>query len=65
MWQVAPLLAEGKLVHLLPGCVQPANVWAVYPMRLERSAKLRVAVEFLVQWFQPRAPLAGVAKSAK
>jgi LysR family transcriptional activator of dmlA len=60
MWQVAPLLAEGKLVQVLPGCLQPANVWAVYPVRLERSAKLRVAVEFLVQWFQPRAPRGGV-----
>ncbi len=52
MWQVAPLLAEGQLVQVLPGCLQPANVWAVYPMRLERSAKLRLAVEFLVQWFK-------------
>jgi len=56
MWQVASLLAEGKLVQVLPGCLQPANVWAVYPVRLERSAKLRVAVEFLVQWFQPHKP---------
>lgn len=55
MWQVAPLLREGRLVQVLPGCRQPANVWAVYPERLERSAKLRVAVEFLVQWFQTRA----------
>ncbi len=52
MWQVAPLLAEGRLVQVLPGCRQPANVWAVYPVRLERSAKLRVAVEFLVEWFR-------------
>lgn len=52
MWQVAPLLAQGRLVQVLAGCTQPANVWAVYPVRLERSAKLRVAVEFLVQWFK-------------
>lgn len=52
MWQVAPMLADGTLVQILPDCLQPANVWAVYPVRLERSAKLRVAVEFLVQWFQ-------------
>lgn len=51
-WHVAPLLAEGKLVRVLPNCLQPANVWAVYPVRLERSAKLRAAVEFLVLWFQ-------------
>ena len=52
IWQVAPMLAQGQLAEVLPGCVQAANVWAVYPTRLERSAKLRVAVEFLVQWFQ-------------
>lgn len=52
LWQVAPLLASGQLVQLLPGCTQPANVWAVYPTRLERSAKLRATVEFLVEWFQ-------------
>jgi hypothetical protein len=28
----------------------------VYPVRLERSAKLRVAVEFLVQWFKAPGP---------
>lgn len=53
MWQVAPLLAEGRLVQVLPACQQSANVWAVYPVRLERSSKLRAVVEFLVQWFQP------------
>jgi LysR family transcriptional activator of dmlA len=52
LWEVAPLLAAGQLVQLLPGCIQPANIWAVYPTRLERSAKLRVAVEFLAQWFK-------------
>lgn len=56
MWQAAPLLEDGRLIQVLPGCVQPANVWAVYPVRLERSAKLRVAVEFLAQWFQTHAP---------
>lgn len=53
MWQVAQLLAEGQLVQVLPAFQQPANVWAVYPVRLERSSRLRAAVEFLVQWFQP------------
>ena len=52
MWQVAPLLSNGTLVQVLPNCVKSANIWAVYPVRLERSAKLRVAVEFLVQWFR-------------
>lgn len=53
---MAPLLEAGKLVEVLPGYRQPANVWAVYPVRLERSAKLRVAVEFLAQWFQSHSP---------
>lgn len=50
VWQVTPLLVTGQLVQLLPGCTQPADIWAVYPVRLERSAKLRVAVDFLAQW---------------
>ncbi len=65
MWQVAQPLGEGKLVQVLPECVQAANVWAVYPVRLERSAKLRVAVEFLVQWFKPRTRSDGVSERAK
>lgn len=56
IWQVAPLLAEGRLVQVLPGWTQPAAVWAVSPLRLEQSAKLRVAVEFLQAWFQGQRP---------
>lgn len=52
VWQVAPLLADGALVQVLPGCRQPADVWAVYPLRLERSARLRAAVEGLEAWFR-------------
>jgi len=51
IWQVAPLLASGELVHIMPTASQPASVWAVYPVRLERSAKLRVTVQFLEEWF--------------
>ncbi|MEY4414024.1 MAG: hypothetical protein RIQ53_1317 [Pseudomonadota bacterium] len=54
LWEVAPLLADGRLVQLLPDCIQPADIWAVYPTRLERSAKLRVAVDFLADWFAAR-----------
>lgn len=52
LWDVAPLLAAGQLVHVLPDYAQQANVWAVYPARLEQSAKVRVCVEFLAQHFQ-------------
>ncbi|MEK8034694.1 LysR substrate-binding domain-containing protein [Ideonella sp. DXS29W] len=56
LWQVGPLLASGRLVHVLPEVTQPADIWAVYPMRLERSAKLRLAVNFLVDWFGRNLP---------
>lgn len=52
VWQVGPLLAQGRLVQVLPGWTQPAGVWAVYAARMERSAKLRVAVSFLENWLQ-------------
>ncbi len=47
LWDVVPDLAAGRLVRVLPEWQQEANVWAVYPTRLERSAKVRVCVEFL------------------
>ncbi|MFB4390798.1 MULTISPECIES: LysR substrate-binding domain-containing protein [unclassified Pseudomonas] len=47
LWDVRPLLEQGRLVQVLPAYSQSANVWAVYPTRLADSAKLRVCVEFL------------------
>jgi LysR family transcriptional activator of dmlA len=52
LWDVAPLLASGALVQVLPEYVQEANVWAVYPPRLGSSAKLRVCIEWLQQSLQ-------------
>lgn len=54
MWDVAALLRAGQLVQVLPEYVQEANVWAVYPSRLDNSAKVRVCVEFLEAWFAAR-----------
>lgn len=54
-WDVAPLLREGVLVQLLPAWTQPAAIWAVYPQRLENSAKVRVCVEFLQASFADEA----------
>ena len=51
LWDVAPLLADGQLVQLLPEWRQEANVWAVYPERLASSAKVRVCVEYLIEAF--------------
>ncbi|CAM4295915.1 LysR substrate-binding domain-containing protein [Comamonas aquatilis] len=52
LWDVRAELAAGTLVQLLPAWRQEANVWAVYPARLSRSAKVRVAVEFLQAFFE-------------
>lgn len=51
LWDVEPLLREGKLVRVLPEWRQEANIWAVYPSRLDNSAKVRVGVEFLQEQF--------------
>ncbi|RGE39842.1 LysR family transcriptional regulator [Comamonas testosteroni] len=51
IWDVQPLLGSGQLLPVLTGWRQDANVWAVYPSRLSRSAKVRVAVEFLQDYF--------------
>lgn len=47
MWDVKPLLQQGRLVQVLADYRQSADVWAVYPTRLANSGKLRVCVEFL------------------
>lgn len=52
LWDVQPLLDQGKLVRVLHDYTQSANVWAVYPTRLSDSAKLRVCVEFLERYFR-------------
>ncbi|MGV8920076.1 MAG: LysR substrate-binding domain-containing protein [Pseudomonas sp.] len=52
VWDVRPLLEQGRLVQVLHDYTQSANVWAVYPTRLANSGKLRVCVEFLQQHFQ-------------
>ena len=52
LWDVGAQLQAGRLVQVLPQWQQEANVWAVYPTRLERSAKVRVCVEFLQEYFR-------------
>ena len=52
MWDVKPMLEQGRLVQVLHDYSQSANVWAVYPTRLSESAKLRVCVEFLEEYFR-------------
>lgn len=52
LWDVKPLLEQGRLVQVLSDYSQPANVWAVYPTRLAYSGKLRACVEFLETHFK-------------
>jgi LysR family transcriptional activator of dmlA len=52
MWNVKPMLGQGRLVQVLHEYTLSANVWAVYPTRLSQSAKLRVCVEFLEEYFR-------------
>jgi LysR family transcriptional activator of dmlA len=47
MWDVKPLLDSGQLVRILPQYIQEANVWAVYPERLESSAKIKACIDWL------------------
>lgn len=50
-WDVAEDLQQGRLLPLLPDLFQQADVWAVYPERSSASAKVRVCIGFLQQWF--------------
>jgi len=56
VWDVAALLQSGQLLQLLPEWRQEANVWAVYPTRLDRSAKVRACVEFLQEYLAQAMP---------
>ncbi|TKJ84469.1 LysR family transcriptional regulator [Pseudomonas koreensis] len=52
LWDVKPLLEQGRLVQVLDDYSHSANVWAVYPTRLAHSGKLRACVEFLQAHFK-------------
>lgn len=51
IWDVRPQLQSGQLVQVLADYAQEANIWAVYPSRLDNSAKVRACVEFLQEYF--------------
>lgn len=51
----APEIASGRLVPLLEDrMLEGAGIFAVYPHRRYLPAKVRVFVDFLVQWFKAR-----------
>lgn len=58
-WDVCDSIQQQRLVQVLPEHYQRADIWAVYAAPLASSAKVRVTVEFLRQYFAERyqAPL--------
>ncbi|WP_082432308.1 LysR substrate-binding domain-containing protein [Pseudomonas sp. NBRC 111124] len=58
-WDVHDSLADGRLVQVLEGYRQSADIWAVYTAPLAGSAKVRVAVEFFRQFFTDRFQMPG------
>lgn len=47
VWDVAPQLADGSLVRVLPAYSEPADVWAVCSTRTSRSARVAVCIAYL------------------
>jgi LysR family transcriptional activator of dmlA len=52
LWDVADTLQSKRLVQVLPAYRQSAEVWAVSPVRLSTSGKVRVCVRFLQEQLQ-------------
>ena len=52
IWDVAENLNTGELIRVLPAYRQSAEVWAVSPVRLSSSGKVRVCVRFLQEQLQ-------------
>jgi len=50
-WDCQASLDAGTLVRVLPAYDWPADIWAVTTGRLSDSAKVRVCVKFLQDWF--------------
>lgn len=65
-WDVLDYLADGRLVLVLPDCETPAaDIYAVYPRRLQMSARVRSFVDFIAAEFaQPRAVTPASAQAA-
>ena len=59
IWDVGTMIENGQLVRVLPDYRQNANIWAVYPVESKQSAKIRVCVEFLRQYFDQAEALSG------
>lgn len=53
-WDVAPYLATGELVAVLPQWYQEANIWAVYTQRAAESQRIKVFLDFLAAYFNEK-----------
>ncbi|RZL64661.1 MAG: LysR family transcriptional regulator [Variovorax sp.] len=52
LYAAAPLIADGRLVALLPDCVpQALGVHGIYASRKQMSTALRTLIDFLALWF--------------
>jgi len=52
LYAVAPLIAQGRLVALLPGYTpQTLGVHGIYSSRRQMSSALRTLIDFLAAWF--------------
>lgn len=47
IWDIHQELNDGKLIRILNNYWQDADIWAIYPTRLNNSAKLKSCVHFL------------------
>lgn len=52
IWDARTHLDSGLLVNILPDYTQEANIWAVYPERLSSSAKIKLCVKHMEEFFQ-------------
>lgn len=52
LYSAAPLIADGRLVALLPDCApQRMGIYGIYTSRQHMSPALRTMLDFLVAWF--------------
>lgn len=52
LWNTKKYIESGHLIHVLPEYTQAANIWAVYPQRLDNSAKIKACIEYLIAYFK-------------
>ena len=63
-WDIERLLANGRLVQVLPNYALPeADIYAVYPQRHQLAARVRAFVDFAATSFSKRALSIGAAKA--